>query len=150
MRSNRADVRNPLAGLPSAAAFRRLPPGARTALRAMLLDLSKDARIRANHLWDRHKAPMATYWKSIAVNARHLAVLLRPAPAPRRARPAAALLLGDDLPFAGADEACGDRCYKCELPVGQCTCCDLCGAAPGGCDCEAKVAAEFAGEVPRG
>lgn len=75
MRSSRADVRNPLMQLPSAAAIRRLPAEARAALRLLLLDMSQDARARAEHCWRRHKAPMAAYWKAVAVYAKHAARL---------------------------------------------------------------------------
>jgi hypothetical protein len=76
-RSNRADVRNPLVGLPSAAAMTALPIEARAAMRALLKDISADCRTRANECWRKHKAPMAAYWKANAVYARHMAMLLR-------------------------------------------------------------------------
>ncbi len=76
-RSARSDVRNPLLGLPSAQAFRNLPPAAREPLRALLRDLAAAATWRANESWRRHKPPMAAYWKAIAVYARHAARLLR-------------------------------------------------------------------------
>lgn len=76
-RSGRADVRNPLVILPAAQAMRTLPPEARAALRALLRDLSSDARSRAQVSWRKHKAPMAAYWKAVAVYARHAAGLLR-------------------------------------------------------------------------
>ena len=50
---------------------------ARAALRAVLLDLALDAGGRADLSWRRHKAPMAAYWKAVAVYARHLARVLR-------------------------------------------------------------------------
>jgi hypothetical protein len=76
-RSARSDVRNPLLALPSAQAFSTLPPEARQATRALLLDLASAATWRANESWRRHKAPMAAYWKAVAVYARHAARLLR-------------------------------------------------------------------------
>lgn len=76
-RSNRPDVRNPLLKLPSAAAVAALPPEAKAALRALALDASKAWRELGNECWRRHKAPMAAYWKTWAVNARHLARLCR-------------------------------------------------------------------------
>lgn len=72
-RSARPDVRNPVLALPSAAALMDLPPEARAALRAILADLSADARGRAERAWRSHKGPMATYWKAVAVYARHIA-----------------------------------------------------------------------------
>jgi hypothetical protein len=76
-RSSRSDVRNPLLALPSVQAFATLPAPAREALRALLLDLAAAATWRANESWRRHKAPMAAYWKAVAVYARHAARLLR-------------------------------------------------------------------------
>jgi truncated hemoglobin YjbI len=74
-RSNRADVRNPVCRLPAAAKIAELPPEAREALAAVLRDLSRDARDQANHCWKKHKAPMAAYWKAVAVYAGHCARL---------------------------------------------------------------------------
>jgi hypothetical protein len=77
MRSNRADVRNPLLALPAMTRLRALPMPVREALRALLLDLSDDARARADKCWRTRKAPMAVYWKVVAVYARHTARALR-------------------------------------------------------------------------
>lgn len=77
-RSNDPTVRNPLLGLPSAQRIRDLPGPARMALRAVLLDLSVDAHARAIKAWNTHKAPMACYWKCVAVYARHAARLTLP------------------------------------------------------------------------
>lgn len=76
-RSARADVRNPLLALPSAAVIASLPAEAKAALRAVLLDLRTDARARAEQCWRRNKAPMAAYWKAVAVYAGHTARLCR-------------------------------------------------------------------------
>lgn len=70
-RSNRIDVRNPLLQLPSAQQIVNLPAPARQALRALLKDISADARLRAEKCWRTHKAPMAAYWKAVAVYANH-------------------------------------------------------------------------------
>lgn len=77
LRSMRPDVRNPLMGLPSAQAIQGLPAEARAALRALLLDIRKDAQVRAEKCWRTHKAPMAAYWKAVAVYAGHTARLAR-------------------------------------------------------------------------
>lgn len=53
--------------------FAGLPPDARAALRAALMDLRADALARAQVQWARHKAPMALYWKVVGVYAGHLA-----------------------------------------------------------------------------
>ena len=42
----------------------------------MLIDLRRDALARAEKSWRSHKAPMAAYWKSVAVYAGHLARVL--------------------------------------------------------------------------
>ena len=53
--------------------FRALPEPAREALRDALRDLRNEALERAQLSWVRHKAPMAYYWKVVAVYAGHLA-----------------------------------------------------------------------------
>ena len=76
-RSNREAVRNPIAGDPDVAAIvAAMPPEARAALRDALKALSQKWRAKANHSWSRHKAPIASYHKANAVNARHLAIAL--------------------------------------------------------------------------
>jgi hypothetical protein len=76
-RSTSETVRNPLLALESAREIASLPPEAREALRKLLLEVSADARARAEKCWRTHKAPMAVYWKTWAVNARHAARLCR-------------------------------------------------------------------------
>ena len=75
VRSNRADVRNPVLALPAMQRLMESP--LRAELRLVLLELSADARERANECWRRHKAPMAAYWKCVAVYAGHIARALR-------------------------------------------------------------------------
>lgn len=77
MRSLRPSVRNPLLELPAMVRLQALPPATRTPLRDLLRDLSADARRRANESWRRNKAPMAAYWKAVAVYAGHAARALR-------------------------------------------------------------------------
>lgn len=76
-RSLRTDVRNPVLALPSVVELKALPPEARAALAHVLGDLSDDARDRADKCWRKHKAPMAAYWKAVAVYAGHLKRALR-------------------------------------------------------------------------
>lgn len=76
-RSNKAEVRNPLLALPSVRIIDDLGDDAREALRAILLDIRVDARERAEACWQRHKSPMAVYWKVVSVYAGHIARLLR-------------------------------------------------------------------------
>lgn len=77
-RSERPEVRNPLVQLPAAQRMNDLPEESRAALRALLLDLRDDARTRAQKAWRTHKAPLAVYWKVVAVYAYHLSRLLAP------------------------------------------------------------------------
>lgn len=79
MRSVRADVRNPLLQLPSIAELQALPADAQVALRKILKDISADARARADKCWRTHKAPMAAYWKAVAVYANHTSRVLKAA-----------------------------------------------------------------------
>ncbi len=58
-------------------AMRALPPESRAALRALLRDIATDARVRAEKCWRTHKAPMAAYWKAVAVYAGHTARAIR-------------------------------------------------------------------------
>ena len=53
--------------------FVDLPPSAREALAGALVDLRRDARKRAELQWRRNKAPMAFYWRVVAVYAGYLA-----------------------------------------------------------------------------
>jgi hypothetical protein len=76
-RSLRTDVRNPLLSLPAAARIANLPPECREVLAALLSDISQDARQRAEKCWRTHKAPMAAYWKAVAVYAGHAKKLTR-------------------------------------------------------------------------
>lgn len=78
MRSTRPDVRNPLLQLKSARQLGEwLDAGTAQVLAIFLRDLSEDARRRAAESWKSHKAPMALYWKVVAVYARHLAQICR-------------------------------------------------------------------------
>ena len=79
-RSIRAVVRNPLLALAGAQRVASLPPEARAALRALLLDIRADAQVRAAECWRKHKAPMACYWKAVAVYAGHAARITRDVP----------------------------------------------------------------------
>ena len=76
-RHARPEVRNPVLALPAAQRLRNLTPTTRCEMCAMLLDLRQDAQLRAEDCWRRHKAPMAAYWKAVAVYAGHIARVLR-------------------------------------------------------------------------
>lgn len=81
-RSLRPDVRNPILRLPAIARLDALDEKSRAALRAVLLDIRTAAQANASKCWRTHKAPMAAYWKVVAVYTGHIARTLRP----RRAR----------------------------------------------------------------
>ena len=72
-RSLRSDVRNPLLAMPAMEKLRDLSPEQRSALKALLREVAKDARFRAEKCWRTHKAPMAAYWKAVSVYAGHTA-----------------------------------------------------------------------------
>lgn len=76
-RSSLAETRNPLLKLDAAKKFAELPGESRAALRALLLELSREADAKAQLSWRKHKAPMAMYWKAVAVYSRHIARLLK-------------------------------------------------------------------------
>ena len=78
IRSNQAEVRNPVLSLPSAQRINDLPPESRAALAALLRDLSADARARAQKSWRQNKGPMAVYWKAVGAYATHLYRAIRP------------------------------------------------------------------------
>lgn len=77
-RSLRSGVRNPILELPAVRQIMALPPEGRSALAALLRDLSKEARQRAEKSWRQSKAPMAAYWKAVSVYAGHTARAIRP------------------------------------------------------------------------
>lgn len=78
MRSTRPDVRNPLLQLETARRLGEwLEPATCQVLARFLTELAEDARRRAGECWKKHKAPMALYWKVVAVYARHLAQICR-------------------------------------------------------------------------
>ena len=57
--------------------FSSLPKDSRSALREALIALRIDALARAQLQWQRHKAPMAFYWKVVGVYAGHIARCLK-------------------------------------------------------------------------
>lgn len=77
LRSNLPETRNPLVKLPAARALADLPGESRAALRALLVQLGKEANEKAALCWRTHKAPMAAYWKAVAVYSRHISRLLK-------------------------------------------------------------------------
>lgn len=76
-RSSRREVRNPLSTLDGVDELMELDPEVRATICRVLKAMKRDAAERAQHCWDRHKAPMATYWKGTSVNVGHFARLLK-------------------------------------------------------------------------
>jgi hypothetical protein len=78
-RSLRTDVRNPMLAMPSMQRMLRMGKLERIILADLLKEVAADARQRAEKCWRTHKAPMAAYWKAVAVYAGHTARALRSA-----------------------------------------------------------------------
>jgi hypothetical protein len=77
-RSNRPDVRNPMLALPGVReAAASVPLEARAAMYRILMALRADSQLKASECWRKHKAPMALYWKCLAVYSGHIAKLFR-------------------------------------------------------------------------
>jgi hypothetical protein len=76
-RSSSALVRNPVLQLSSAALLQQLPPEAKAALKAVLMEIRANSQDTAEKCWRKHKAPMAAYWKAVSVYAGHIARVLR-------------------------------------------------------------------------
>ncbi len=77
MRSVRADVRNPILRLPEIAQLQALDDTSKAALVAVLAGIQRESRALAEKSWRTHKAPMAAYWKAVAVYANHISRALR-------------------------------------------------------------------------
>ena len=77
-RSTRREIRNPVLALSAIRDLQAMPVEIREALASVLTALAEDSAARADHAWRRHKAPMAAYWKAVAVYARHTARAIRP------------------------------------------------------------------------
>lgn len=73
-----AERANPVLQLPAAGLLRALDAEPQACLRALLLDLQRDARLRATASWEAHRPPLATYWAAVGVYAGHIARVLRP------------------------------------------------------------------------
>lgn len=75
-RSSRAEVRNPVLGLPAARLLQAMPADTRSLVGLLLTDLACDARRRSRASWDSRKAFIAAYWATVAVYAGHIARVL--------------------------------------------------------------------------
>ena len=75
-RSARAEVRNPVLGLPAARLLQAMPADTRTLLAVLLLDLAAEARRRSRSSWESRKVFVAAYWATVAVYAGHIARVL--------------------------------------------------------------------------
>lgn len=76
-RSTRLEVRNPMLALPAFKKLQAMEPSIRHVLADVLIELKADAAARAQKCWRTHKAPMALYWKVVAVYAGHIARALK-------------------------------------------------------------------------
>lgn len=76
-RSSRREVRNPILALPEVKAIMALPVEQREALAVLLKGVARAAREKGEHCWSTRKPPMAGYWASSAVVAKHIAHALR-------------------------------------------------------------------------
>lgn len=74
---NQAIVRNPVLSLPASQGIALLPSDARDALRAVLLDLRREAAEKAQREWKRNKGMTAAYWKAVSIYAWHISRLCR-------------------------------------------------------------------------
>lgn len=83
-RSTKAEVRNPVLALPSVNRLRALSPEVRSVLQAVMLEIQRDARVRAENSWRSRKPPVAAYWAACGVYAGHIARAIGPGRAPRR------------------------------------------------------------------
>lgn len=94
-RSSRREVRNPILALESAKTILALPLDQRLALADLLMELSRDARQRAEKAWTTRKPPMVLYWSATSVVAKHIARALR-----QRASPASRPVAWSELEAA--------------------------------------------------
>lgn len=78
VRSNKAEVRNPILRLPSARQILALPIAERRPLGILLRELAKEADIQAERAWKKRKGPMAAYWRASSTYAKHLARAIEP------------------------------------------------------------------------
>jgi hypothetical protein len=62
--------------------FDEIPQAERAKLAQILVRFGHKAEAKAQTMWKRRKAPLAEYWFTTAVNARHFARALRQARAP--------------------------------------------------------------------
>ena len=76
-RSNRLEVRNPVIALPSVKKLDALDETSRSVLRDILMDISTEAKDKAEVSWRKHKAPMAAYWKAVSVYTKHIARVVK-------------------------------------------------------------------------
>lgn len=72
-----ATVHNPMLKLRTSRLIQTLPPEAREALRAVLLDFRAECRTKGDAEWKRNKFWNAAYYKVLAVYAVHISRLCR-------------------------------------------------------------------------
>lgn len=78
--SERRNVHNPLLGLTAMqelSTYLHTQPDVQAHIITLLMQLGNQANEQATYCWHKHKAPMAAYWKAVAVYARHTAKALK-------------------------------------------------------------------------
>jgi hypothetical protein len=76
MRSSRAEVRNPVLRLKATKRIFEMPRDQQEIWYDILKEMSAEARVEAERLWRKPKAPMAGYHKALAVYAGHFAKVI--------------------------------------------------------------------------
>ena len=76
-RASRPDVRNPVLSAVEPDDWRDQDPAAVEALLRLMRRYEARCRANGDVAWDRHKPPMAAYWKGWAVNLRHARLAIR-------------------------------------------------------------------------
>lgn len=76
-RSSAREVRNPLLALPEVKDLQALDPATKAVLRRLLSAIAVNARERAENCWTKRKGPMAAYWQTVSVLAKHTRAALR-------------------------------------------------------------------------
>lgn len=77
-RSTRAEVRNPILGLPAAReALAALPIDQAEALRTVLLQIQAQAKEKERESYAKRKGPMTSYWMAVGTYCKHIAHAIR-------------------------------------------------------------------------
>ena len=77
VRASRAEVRNPVLGLPAVRRLAAFRPEVLDALAELLLEIHEEAAVKAEHCWRARKGPMAVYWRAVSVYSGHIRRAIR-------------------------------------------------------------------------